>query len=197
MPPACSTDIHWHAHPEYRGEQALNLSCPCCLHRDRPSPAAPICRWPIFYRSRRLIDEVLSPRIRELVSIRLMERARALGATLRVGSICSPPPCPTRSLVHRTRVGVRDKTLALVLPAAPCAAGRGSRAAASRPGRQELAGLEPAMPVCLVAVQRRALPCIDFGCDRGNCAALCRHRRKRDDAINTSSSKATKFPLQR
>jgi len=43
----------------------------------------------IYYRHMGLIDEDLSPRIRELVSARLLDRARILGAAMRVAYILS------------------------------------------------------------------------------------------------------------
>src|SRR5690606_39140531 len=92
-----------------------------------------------FYRHEGLIDEALSPRIRELVSTRLMERARALGATLRVAHLISGS---MPDIVGRTRVEPRGKTLALVLPSdlAPLAGARLMR----RLGQlAKIAGREP------------------------------------------------------
>jgi exopolyphosphatase/guanosine-5'-triphosphate,3'-diphosphate pyrophosphatase len=105
-------DIGWRAHPEYRGEQSLNLiSNAAFIGIDHPGRA--YLALANFYRHEGLIDEQLSPRIRELASTRLMERARALGATLRVAYLISGA---MPGVVGRTRVEVRGKALALVLP---------------------------------------------------------------------------------
>jgi exopolyphosphatase/guanosine-5'-triphosphate,3'-diphosphate pyrophosphatase len=115
-------DIHWRAHPEYRGEQSLNLIANAAfIGIDHPGRA--YLALANFYRHEGLIDEALSPRIRELVSTRLMERARALGATLRVAHLISGS---MPDIVGRTRVEPRGKTLALVLPSdlAPLAGAR-------------------------------------------------------------------------
>ena len=131
-------DIHWRAHPEYRGEQSLNLIANAAfIGIDHPGRA--YLALANFYRHEGLIDEALSPRIRELVSTRLMERARALGATLRVAHLISGS---MPDIVGRTRVEPRGKTLALVLPSdlAPLAGARLMR----RLGQlAKIAGREP------------------------------------------------------
>jgi exopolyphosphatase/guanosine-5'-triphosphate,3'-diphosphate pyrophosphatase len=81
-------DISWRAHPDYRGEQALNLiSHAAFIGVDHPGRA--FLALAIYYRHVGLIDEDLSPRIRELVSTRFLDRARVLGAALRVAYILS------------------------------------------------------------------------------------------------------------
>ena len=76
------------SHPEYRGEQSLNLiAYAAFIGIDHPGRV--FIALANFYRHEGLIDEQLSPRIRVLASTRLMERARALGATLRVASLIS------------------------------------------------------------------------------------------------------------
>ena len=136
------TDIGWRAHPEYRGEQSLNLIAHAAfIGIDHPGRA--YLSLANFYRHEGLIDEQLSPRIRELVSIRLMERARALGATLRVAHLLS---AATPGVVNRTRIEVRDKKLALVLPRELAALG-GARVLRRLAQVAKLAGLEPAIAV--------------------------------------------------
>jgi exopolyphosphatase / guanosine-5'-triphosphate,3'-diphosphate pyrophosphatase len=76
-------DIGWRDHPDYRGEQSLNT----------------IARWPfvgvdhpgraflalsVFFRHVGYNDE-LSQNVRELVTARMIDRARVLGAAMRVG----------------------------------------------------------------------------------------------------------------
>lgn len=136
------TDIGWRAHPEYRGEQSLSLIAHAAfIGIDHPGRA--YLALANFYRHEGLIDEQLSPRIRELVSTRLMERARALGATLRVAHLISGA---MPDVVGRTRVEIRGKTLALILPKdlAPLGGARVIRRLAQV---AKLAGLEPAVAV--------------------------------------------------
>lgn len=105
-------DIGWRAHPEYRGEQSLNLIAHAAfIGIDHPGRA--YLALANFYRHEGLIDERLSPRIRELGSTRIMERARALGATLRVAYLISGA---MPGIVGRTRVEARGKKLTLVFP---------------------------------------------------------------------------------
>jgi exopolyphosphatase/guanosine-5'-triphosphate,3'-diphosphate pyrophosphatase len=135
-------DIHWRAHPEYRGEQSLNLIAHAAfIGIDHPGRA--YLALANFYRHEGLIDEQLSPRIRELVSTRLMERARALGATLRVAHLISGA---MPDVVGRTRVEKRGKALALVMPSdlAPLA---GARVLRRLGALAKISGLEPIIAV--------------------------------------------------
>jgi exopolyphosphatase/guanosine-5'-triphosphate,3'-diphosphate pyrophosphatase len=135
-------DIGWRAHPEYRGEQSLNLIAHAAfIGVDHPGRA--YLALANFYRHEGLIDEALSPRIRELASTRYMERARALGATLRVAHLIS---AGMPGVVGRTRLEARGKTLVLHLPQdlAPLGGARVER----RLGQlARLAGLEPAIAI--------------------------------------------------
>jgi exopolyphosphatase/guanosine-5'-triphosphate,3'-diphosphate pyrophosphatase len=136
------TDIGWRAHPEYRGEQSLNLIAHASfIGIDHPGRA--YLALANFYRHEGLIDEQLSPRIRELVSTRLMERARALGATLRVAHLISGA---MPDVVGQTRVEPRGKTLALILPKELAPLG-GARVARRMGQIAKIAGLEPAIIV--------------------------------------------------
>ena len=135
-------DVGWRAHPEYRGEQSLNLiSHASFIGIDHPGRA--YLALANFYRHEGLIDEQLSPRIRELVPTRMMERARALGATLRVAHLLS---AATPGIVNRTRIEVRGKTLALVLPEDLATLG-GARVLRRLSQVAKFAGLEPAIVV--------------------------------------------------
>lgn len=105
-------DIGWRAHPEYRGEQSLNIIAHgTFIGIDHPGRA--YLALSNFYRHEGLIDEQLSPRIREIAPTRIMERARALGATLRVAYLISGA---MPGVVGRTRVVSRGRDLTLVLP---------------------------------------------------------------------------------
>jgi exopolyphosphatase / guanosine-5'-triphosphate,3'-diphosphate pyrophosphatase len=135
-------DIGWRAHPEYRGEQSLNLIAHAAfIGIDHPGRA--YLALANFYRHEGLIDEALSPHIRELASTRIKERARALGATLRVAYLISGA---MPGVVSRTRVEARGRALTLVLPADLAPLG-GSRVDRRLGQLAKLAGMEPAIVV--------------------------------------------------
>jgi len=135
-------DLGWRAHPEYRGEQSLNLiSNAAFIGIDHPGRA--YLALANFYRHEGLIDEQLSPRIRELATTRLMERARALGATLRVAYLISGA---MPGVVGRTRIETRGKTLTLVMPQDLAPLG-GARVERRLSQIAKLSGLTPAIVV--------------------------------------------------
>src|SRR5262249_57780637 len=83
-------DIGWRAHPDYRGEQSLNIIAHGGFsgidHQGRAYLALAV-----FFRHVGLVmDDDLSPRLRELVSTRLLDRARVLCAPLRPSFVLSP-----------------------------------------------------------------------------------------------------------
>ncbi|MGL4240323.1 MAG: Ppx/GppA family phosphatase [Beijerinckiaceae bacterium] len=81
-------DIGWRAHPDYRGEQSLNIIANAAfVGVDHPGRA--FIALSVFYRHVGLSDDELSPRVREIASSRLLERARILGAAMRVAYILS------------------------------------------------------------------------------------------------------------
>jgi exopolyphosphatase/guanosine-5'-triphosphate,3'-diphosphate pyrophosphatase len=94
-------DIGWRAHPDYRGEQSLNIISNAAFSGiDHPGRA--YLALAVFYRYAGLNDEDLSPRIREIASTRLLDRARILGAVMRVAYVASasmPGVLPTSPLV--------------------------------------------------------------------------------------------------
>ncbi len=76
-------DIGWRAHPEYRGTQSLNIiSHASLIGIDHPGRA--FIALASLYRHEGLIDDAVAPEIRQIITPRLMERAKALGALLRV-----------------------------------------------------------------------------------------------------------------
>jgi exopolyphosphatase/guanosine-5'-triphosphate,3'-diphosphate pyrophosphatase len=92
-------DIGWRAHPDYRGEQSLNIISNAAFSGiDHPGRA--YLALAVFYRYAGLNDDELSPRIREIASTRLLDRARILGAVMRVAYVASAsmpgvlPRCP-------------------------------------------------------------------------------------------------------
>ncbi len=82
-------DIGWRAHPDYRGEQSLNVIAHAnFLGIDHPGRA--YIALAVFFRHVGVThDEELSPRIRELASTRTLDRARVLGAAMRVAYLIS------------------------------------------------------------------------------------------------------------
>jgi exopolyphosphatase/guanosine-5'-triphosphate,3'-diphosphate pyrophosphatase len=95
-------DIGWRAHPDYRGEQSLNIIANAAfVGIDHPGRV--YLALAVFFRHVGLVDEELSPRIRELASTRVLDRARVLGAALRVAY-----------LVSASTTGVLSKTPMLV-----------------------------------------------------------------------------------
>lgn len=81
-------DIGWRAHPDYRGEQSLNIISNASFvgvdHASRAYLAAAV-----FYRHEGLREGALSEVIRHLFTERLRIRAKMLGATMRVASLLS------------------------------------------------------------------------------------------------------------
>jgi exopolyphosphatase/guanosine-5'-triphosphate,3'-diphosphate pyrophosphatase len=81
-------DIGWRAHPEYRGEQSLNIiSHAAFVGIDHPGRA--FLALAVFYRHAGMGDDEPSPHVRELASTRILDRARVLGAALRVAYLVS------------------------------------------------------------------------------------------------------------
>jgi exopolyphosphatase/guanosine-5'-triphosphate,3'-diphosphate pyrophosphatase len=81
-------DIGWRAHPDYRGEQSLNVIAHATfLGVDHPGRA--FLALSVFFRHVGLFDGELSPQVRELATPRLIDRARVLGATMRVAFLVS------------------------------------------------------------------------------------------------------------
>ena len=81
-------DIGWRAHPDYRGEQSVNIIANAAFV-SVDHPGRTFLALAVFFRHVGLVDDELSPRLRELVSTRLLDRARVLGAVLRVAYLVS------------------------------------------------------------------------------------------------------------
>ena len=76
-------DIGWRAHPDYRGEQSLNIIANASfIGVDHPGRI--FLALAVAYRHMGLSDDEVSPRLRELATSRMLDRARILGAALRV-----------------------------------------------------------------------------------------------------------------
>jgi exopolyphosphatase/guanosine-5'-triphosphate,3'-diphosphate pyrophosphatase len=105
-------DIGWRAHPDYRGEQSLNIiSNAAFVGVDHPGRA--FLALTTYYRHAGLSDEELGPGIREIASLRYREGARALAGALRVAYIISGA---VAGVLSRTSIRRSGKKLELVLP---------------------------------------------------------------------------------
>jgi exopolyphosphatase / guanosine-5'-triphosphate,3'-diphosphate pyrophosphatase len=106
-------DIGWRAHPDYRGEQSLNIIAHGGFTGiDHPGRA--YLALAVFYRHVGLVmDDELSPRLRELASTRMIDRARVLGAALRLAYVIS---AAMPGVLTRTALAVERHRLALHLP---------------------------------------------------------------------------------
>jgi len=132
-------DIGWRAHPDYRGEQSLNIIAHAAfVGVDHPGRA--YIALAIFFRHVGLLhDEELSPRIRELASTRTLDRARVLGAALRVAYMVS---ASQPGVLPRTPMKVERHRLVLRLEG-DCAALAGERVSSRLKHLARLVGREP------------------------------------------------------
>jgi exopolyphosphatase/guanosine-5'-triphosphate,3'-diphosphate pyrophosphatase len=112
-------DIGWRAHPDYRGEQSLSIIAHAAfVGIDHPGRA--YIALAIFFRHVGLLhDDELSPRIRELASTRTLDRARVLGAALRVAYMISASQpgvllrAPLKVMRHRLVLRLEGEVAAL------------------------------------------------------------------------------------
>jgi len=112
-------DIGWRAHPDYRGEQSLNIIAHGGFAGiDHPGRA--FLALAVFFRHVGVLhDEELSPRLRELASTRLLDRARVLGAAMRVAYLVSAampgvlPRAPLKTVKGRLVLQLRGELSAL------------------------------------------------------------------------------------
>lgn len=105
-------DIGWRSHPDYRGEQSLNIIANASFTGiDHPGRA--YLALAVFYRYAGLIDDHLSPRIRELASARMIDRARILGGALRVAYLISGA---MPGVIDKAHLSVEHKVVVLQLP---------------------------------------------------------------------------------
>ena len=88
MPPACWATSAGARIPDYRGEQSLNIIANAAFVAvDHPGRA--FIALAVFFRHVGLTDDELSPHVRELVSARMLDHARVLGAAMRVAYLVS------------------------------------------------------------------------------------------------------------
>ncbi|MDH3194902.1 MAG: Ppx/GppA family phosphatase [Hyphomicrobiales bacterium] len=105
-------DIGWRAHPDYRGEQSLNI----IAHAGFVGighPGRAYLALAAYYRHSGLSDDELGAGLRDIAPPRYLQRARALAAIFRVAYLVS---ASMPGIIPRTRI-IRDaKTLVLELP---------------------------------------------------------------------------------
>jgi exopolyphosphatase / guanosine-5'-triphosphate,3'-diphosphate pyrophosphatase len=115
-------DIGWRAHPDYRGEQSLNvISNAAFVAVDHPGRA--YLSLAVFFRYVGLDHDDLALHARELLSARLIDRARVLGAAMRVAYLIS---AAMPGVLPRTPLRVDRGKLRLTLTGR-CAALTGDR----------------------------------------------------------------------
>jgi exopolyphosphatase / guanosine-5'-triphosphate,3'-diphosphate pyrophosphatase len=133
-------DIGWRAHPDYRGEQSVNIIANAAFVTV-DHPGRTFIALAVFFRHVGLVDEEISPRLRELATTRLLDRARVLGAALRVAYLVSAavtgvlPKAPM--VVERGRLVLRFNN--------DCKALAGERVFARLRQLARLIGREPVM----------------------------------------------------
>ena len=111
-------DVGWRTHPDYRGEQSLNL----IAHADFVSldhPGRAYLALAVYFRHVGVThDDDLSPRLRELATTRMLDRARILGAAMRVAYMVS---ASMPGVLPKTPLRVERGKLVLRLPGAQAA----------------------------------------------------------------------------
>ncbi len=107
------SDVGWRAHPDYRGELSYNMIAHAALsgvdHAGRIYMALAV-----YFRHAGLTDADLPGHARALAPSRLVERAKILGAAMRVGYILS---AAMSGILPLTGFRNRDGKLSLSIPA--------------------------------------------------------------------------------
>ncbi|MCW5695409.1 MAG: exopolyphosphatase [Bauldia sp.] len=105
-------DIGWRAHAEYRGAQSLAIIANAAfIGIDHPGRA--FLALAVYYRHEGLGADSAWPGLREIVNVRMIERARAIGGAIRVAHMIS---AAMPGVIDRTRMERRGSKLTLVLP---------------------------------------------------------------------------------
>jgi exopolyphosphatase/guanosine-5'-triphosphate,3'-diphosphate pyrophosphatase len=105
-------DIGWRAHPDYRGEQSMNIIANgAFVAIDHPGRA--YLALSVYFRHAGLSEADLSPRLRELATTRTLDRARVLGAAMRVAYIIT---AGQGGVLPKTPLKVRRGKLVLSMP---------------------------------------------------------------------------------
>ncbi len=107
-------DISWRAHPDYRGPQALNIIAHgSFIGIDHPGRA--YMALANYYRHEGVMDDDAAPEIIRIATPRLRERARVLGALLRVVYLFS---ASMPGVIPQLKWRQEGDVLALVVPEA-------------------------------------------------------------------------------
>jgi exopolyphosphatase/guanosine-5'-triphosphate,3'-diphosphate pyrophosphatase len=111
-------DIGWRAHPDYRGEQSLNVIAHAAfVGVDHPGRA--FLALAVYFRHVGLSDDEVSPHVRELATTRMIYRARILGAVMRVAYLVSAampgvlPHAPMKVERGRLKLKLKGRSVAL------------------------------------------------------------------------------------
>jgi exopolyphosphatase/guanosine-5'-triphosphate,3'-diphosphate pyrophosphatase len=105
-------DIGWRAHPDYRGRQSLNIIAHGALVGiDHPGRA--YIALSIFFRHEGLSPEKAGPGLKALAGTKLVERARLLGALMRVAY---PVSVAMEGVLPKAPLVAAGKSLVLRLP---------------------------------------------------------------------------------
>jgi exopolyphosphatase/guanosine-5'-triphosphate,3'-diphosphate pyrophosphatase len=108
------SDIGWRAHPDYRGDQSVNvITHAAFVGTDHPGRA--YLALAVYFRHEGVAPERASPMLRGLVGPRLFERARLLGGLLRVAF---PVSAGMAGTLPRMPVIAQDGRVVLQIPAA-------------------------------------------------------------------------------
>ena len=106
------SDIGWRAHPEYRGEQSLDLIAHASFAGiDHPGRA--FVALSVYFRHRGIDAVPPSEPLMELADERLLKRARILGAAIRAAHMIS---AAMHGIIGDTPVSYDDGALVLQLP---------------------------------------------------------------------------------
>ena len=106
------SDIGWRAHPDYRGEQSLNVIAHASLsgidHAGRAFLALSV-----YFRHASQVKDVLGQRLTDMASKRAVRRARILGAAIRAAHMLS---IGMAGIIGRTSLTGDTQRLILTLP---------------------------------------------------------------------------------
>jgi exopolyphosphatase/guanosine-5'-triphosphate,3'-diphosphate pyrophosphatase len=107
-------DVNWRAHPDYRGEESLNLVENTALTAiDHPGRA--FLALTMSYRYLGLDDDEVSPQIRALATARMLDRARIVAAAIRLAYLIA---AAMPDVLPSTPVACFKSKVVLTLPAA-------------------------------------------------------------------------------
>ena len=105
-------DVSWRAHPDYRGEQSLNMIAHAALSGiDHPGRA--YVALSVYFRHMGLGADESETRILELLTTGMLDRARILGAAMRVAYVLS---AAMPGILPRMPLAVREDQLVLGVP---------------------------------------------------------------------------------